>query len=184
MLTDFAAKVQSSDKPAVVVLHQRGSHGPLYSLRYPPEFEVYRPVCRKEFLHDCQTEELVNAYDNTIYYTSHMLAQTLELLKRLSDRYNTALFFTSDHGESLGENGVYLHSAPYDSAPDEQKHVPGMFWFSADYAADNNLDVECVRRLRSNYFSHDNVFHTLLGMSRVSSSYYNPELDILARCRR
>ncbi len=184
LLTNFAEKIKTARKPTLVVLHQRGSHGPLYALRYPKEFEIYKPICNKEFLQDCTLEELQNTYDNTIYYTSHMLAQTLNELQALSDEYDIAFFFTSDHGESLGENGVYLHSAPYEEAPDVQKHVPGMFWFSKGYAAANGLDVDCVRNSRSLPFSHDNVFHTLLGMSRVASPYYDPKLDILARCRQ
>ena len=184
LLTDFAEKVRSFDRPALVVLHQRGSHGPLYALRYPKEFEIYRPVCRREFLQDCTLDELRNTYDNTVYYTSHMLARTIDELKALSDEYDTAFFFTSDHGESLGENGVYLHSAPYDEAPDVQKHIPAMFWFSEGYAEANGLDVDCVRKIRSEAFSHDNVFHTLLGMSRVETPFYDRGLDILARCRK
>ena len=184
LLTDFAEKVRSFDRPALVVLHQRGSHGPLYALRYPKEFEIYRPVCRREFLQDCTLDELRNTYDNTVYYTSHMLARTIDELKALSDEYDTAFFFTSDHGESLGENGVYLHSAPYDEAPDVQKHIPAMFWFSEGYAEANGLDIDCVRKIRSEAFSHDNVFHTLLGMSRVETPFYDRGLDILARCRK
>ena len=184
VLADFAEKVRSFDRPALVVLHQRGSHGPLYALRYPKEFEIYRPVCRREFLQDCTLDELRNTYDNTVYYTSHMLARTIDELKALSDEYDTAFFFTSDHGESLGENGVYLHSAPYDEAPDVQKHIPAMFWFSEGYAEANGLDIDCVRKIRSEAFSHDNVFHTLLGMSRVETPFYDRGLDILARCRK
>ena len=113
-----------------------------------------------------------------------MLARTIDELIALSDEYDTAFFFTSDHGESLGENGVYLHSAPYDEAPDVQKHIPAMFWFSEGYAEANGLDIDCVRKIRSEAFSHDNVFHTLLGMSRVETPFYDRGLDILARCRK
>ena len=184
LLTNFAQKITSTDLPTLVVLHQRGSHGPLYKLRYPKEFEIYKPICKNEFLQKCSEQELINVYDNTVYYTSYMLAQTIEELKALEDKYNIAMIFTSDHGESLGKDGIYLHSAPYDTAPDEQKHIPTMLWFSSDYVKDNNLDMDCVRQMKSDYFSHDNIFHTLLGMSRVSSSYYKQELDMLAKCRR
>ncbi len=184
LLRDFAAKVKSTNRPTVVVLHQRGSHGPLYALRYPKEFEIYSPVCRREFLQDCTLEELQNTYDNTIYYTSYMLARTIEELKALSDEYDTAFFFASDHGESLGEDGVYLHSAPYDSAPDVQKHIPAILWFSEGFAEANGVDADCVRRIKSKAFSHDNIFHTLLGMSRVATPFYDSRLDILARCRK
>ena len=184
LLTNFAKKITSTDLPTLVVLHQRGSHGPLYGLRYPKEFETYKPICKEEILQKCSNQELVNVYDNTVLYTSHMLAQTIEELKALENKYNIAMLFTSDHGESLGENGIYLHSAPYDTAPDEQKHIPTMLWFSKDYIADNNLDFNCVRKIKSNYFSHDNVFHTLLGMTKVHSPLYDKNLDMLASCRK
>ncbi len=184
LLTNFANKITSTDMPTLVVLHQRGSHGPLYALRYPKEFEIYKPICQTEFLQKCSEQELINVYDNTIYYTSHMLAETIKKLKSLQDKYNIAMLFTSDHGESLGKDGIYLHSAPYNTAPDEQKHIPTLLWFSPDYIRDNNIDIDCIRQMKSDYFSHDNIFHTLLGMSRVSSSYYKSELDMLAKCRR
>ena len=113
-----------------------------------------------------------------------MLARTIDELKALSDEYDTAFFFTSDHGESLGENGVYLHSAPYDEAPDVQKHIPAMFWFSEGYAEANGLDIDCVRKIRSEAFSHDNVFHTLLGLGGIKTSVYNPALDLISGCRK
>ena len=184
LLKDFISKIKSTNQPTLIVLHQRGSHGPLYAQRYPKKFEIYTPVCKQKFLQNCTREEIVNAYDNTIYYTSYMLAQTIEKLKKLSDEYDIALFFTSDHGQSLGENNIYMHSAPYDTAPDEQKHIPTLFWFSANYIKSNNLDMECIRRISKQRFSHDNVFHTLLGLSRVTSPFYNSRLDILAACRR
>ncbi len=184
LLRNFSSKIRSTGKPTMVVLHQRGSHGPLYALRYPPEFEIYKPVCRQEYLPNCTREEIINAYDNSIYYTSHMLSKTIDELKALSGEYDTALFFTSDHGESLGENGLYIHSAPYETAPDEQKHIPTLLWLSEGFSEANGLDLDCIRKLSSQPFSHDNVFHTLLGMSRVVTPFYDPALDMLNSCRK
>ena len=184
LLTDFAKKIRASRKPMLVVLHQRGSHGPLYRLRYPENFAPYQPVCNKEYLQDCSFEEIVNAYDNTLTYTSEMLAMTLSELTKLSAEYNTAFLFVSDHGESLGEDNIYLHSAPYDSAPDFQTHIPMMLWFSDGFAKANRINRQCVAALKSQFFSHDNIFHTLLGMSSVASPHYQENLDILAPCRQ
>lgn len=184
LLTNFAEKVRNNNRPMLMVLHQRGSHGPLYRLRYPENFALYQPICSKEYLQDCSVEEIVNTYDNTVAYTSNMLAMTLNELQKLSAEYNTAFLFVSDHGESLGENNVYLHSAPYDSAPDFQTHIPMMLWFSDGFAKTNRLDRQCAAALKSQRFSHDNIFHTLLGMSGVASPHYQPQSDILAPCRR
>jgi lipid A ethanolaminephosphotransferase len=183
LLTNMAEKVKSTDKPTVIVMHQRGSHGPVYANRYPKEYEIYSPVCDDESLQNCKRQEMVNAYDNTIYYTSYVLKKIIEELKELSNNYNTAFVFTSDHGESLGENGIYLHSAYYDKAPKEQINVPMMFWFSDGYANDNNINVECLKNKVGEKYSHDNIFHTLIGMSGVSSKYYDFKLDMLSDCR-
>lgn len=184
MLTNFAKKVKSTDKPTMVIMHQRGSHGPLYKLRYPQEFEKYTPVCESEYLKNCSVEEITNVYDNTIYYGSYVLAKVIDELKALSNDYNVAFIFTSDHGESLGEDGIYLHSAPYEQAPSGQNKVPLILWFSRDYTIDNNLDMQCVKKLLQQPYSHDNIFHTMLGISSVESKYYNQKLDILSDCRK
>jgi len=184
LLTDFAKKIHSTNKPTLMVLHQRGSHGPLYRLRYPEQFGKYAPVCEEEYLQDCLQQDIINAYDNSIFYTSYMLAKTLEELEKLSKEYNIAFLFVSDHGESLGENNIYLHSAPYDTAPAHQTHIPMMLWFSDGYIKTHNLNKQCLQDLRKQPFSHDNIFHTLLGISRVSSRYYEEKLDMLAPCRQ
>ncbi len=184
LLTNFAQKVKSTNKPTVVVFHQRGSHGPLYKERYPDGFEKFSPVCDTAVLGNCNLEHLENGYDNSLVYTSQVLKNTIDELKNLSNEYNTAFLFTSDHGQSLGEDGIYLHSAYYDTAPKGQIEIPMFFWFSDGYIKDNNLDVECLKSKKQDAFSHDNVFHTLIGMGSVASSYYNPDLDMLASCRK
>ena len=183
MLRNFSEKVKSTDKPTVMVMHQRGSHGPMYVNRYPKEHEIYTPICNDENLSSCNVQSLINTYDNTIYYTSIVLRDTIKKLKSLSDEYNIALVFTSDHGESLGENGVYLHSAFYDTAPPEQTNVPTFFWFSEGYIEDNKIDTNCLKMLYEKELSHDNIFHTLISMSNIKSAYYKKELDILSPCK-
>ncbi|UHD44732.1 phosphoethanolamine--lipid A transferase [Aureimonas altamirensis] len=167
---------------SVIVLHQLGSHGPAYSARYPAAFERFKPACHTSQFADCTREEIANAYDNTIAYTDHILAEAIRLLDRHQE-LATNLLFVSDHGESLGENGLFLHGAPYFMAPDTQTHVPMIAWFSPSYAALVGLDQGCVRNLADAPLSHDNVFHTMLGLSEVSTSAYQPALDMFAACR-
>ncbi len=165
----------------LIVLHQMGNHGPAYYKRYPPAFERYRPACQQKDLNQCSNEEIGNAYDNAILYTDHFLGKTIDLLKRNDKHFETALFYLSDHGESLGEGGIYLHGLPRAIAPDSQLHVPAILWFGSGY---DEVDLPALLRKRHQRFTQDHVFHTLLGLLEVESTYYKPELDILHGCRK
>ncbi|SEA39067.1 phosphatidylethanolamine:Kdo2-lipid A phosphoethanolamine transferase [Desulfuromusa kysingii] len=174
-LQDFINQQDEGD--ILIVLHQRGNHGPAYAKRYPQAFEKFTPVCKTNQLEECQQEEIGNAYDNAILYTDYFLQQTLELLKQNDGTFQSALFYMSDHGESLGENGLYLHGMPYFIAPDAQKHAGALMWFGA--SARQEIDTENLQQTTNDHFSHDNLFHTLLGFMRIKTSLYNEEKDIL-----
>ena len=174
-LQKYINEVKEND--ILIVLHQMGNHGPAYYKRYPKEFEVFRPVCETSDLAKCSNEEIANAYDNAILYTDYFLSKVIELLKGNSTNFNTAMLYVSDHGESLGENGIYLHGLPYMMAPKEQKDVAMIMWFGGEMESETNY-VLLNERLNEPY-SHDNVFHTILGMFEVESSVYKSELDIL-----
>ncbi len=168
---------------AVLVLHTMGSHGPAYYQRYPREFERFKPACRTAELADCSSTELTNAYDNTILYTDHILASIIDLLKSRGDTYASALYYMSDHGESLGEDGLYLHGAPYAIAPDAQKQIPFIAWVSDDFAAATALDLSCLRARTGESLSHDNMFDTVLGMMDIRTRVYDAGRDAFAPCR-
>lgn len=167
---------------AVIVLHMKGSHGPAYHLRVPPAFEYFEPVCRTNQLDRCTREEIVNAYDNTLRYTDHVLAQAIELLRDHAKRFDPALIYVSDHGESLGENGLYLHGLPYPIAPDEQTHVPMLLWFPASTRRSLALDDACLRRRRDEPFSHDHLAHSVLGLMGVQTVARRADLDLFSPC--
>ncbi len=166
-----------------VVLHMLGSHGPGYHLRYPREFERFTPVCRETDFSKCSVSDIVNAYDNTLLYTDHLLASTIRSLEGLADRADTALLYVSDHGESLGENGIFLHALPYAIAPDVQTRVPMVFWASSGFLDRMRLDAGCLQTERGQLLSHDNVFHTVLGLLQIDTAARNPALDLFASCR-
>jgi lipid A ethanolaminephosphotransferase len=169
----------------VLVLHQLGNHGPAYFRRYPPAFARFTPACRDDDLQRCSLEEIRNAYDNALLYTDHLLASVVARLQAASERVDTAMYYVSDHGESLGENRLFLHGMPYAIAPDVQKRVPMVMWFSESFSKRANLDTGCVReRAQKDAFSHDHLFHTLLGLADVQTSLYEPTLDALANCRK
>lgn len=168
---------------ALIVLHQKGSHGPAYFRRYPPEFQRFTPVCTTETLLDCSKEEIRNAYDNTIIYTDHVLARLIDLLEAQRERYDTAMLYVSDHGESLGENGLYLHGMPYRIAPDAQTHVPMISWMSSGFIEDQGLSTSCVNATTALSLSHDNLFASVLGLLDIRTRIYQPERDMFANCR-
>ncbi|AGB82343.1 putative membrane-associated, metal-dependent hydrolase [Serratia sp. FGI94] len=168
----------------VIVLHQMGSHGPAYYRRSTPAFRRFTPTCDSNQIQDCSHQQLVNTYDNSLLYTDAMLDSTIKLLQQYSGRFNTALVYLSDHGESLGENGMYLHGTPYLFAPSQQTHVPFLMWMSADYQRSFGINRQCLQnRAQQDAVSQDNLFHTLLGMLNVQTRQYQPQLDILQRCR-
>lgn len=167
----------------LIAFHLIGSHGPRYYERYPEKFRIYTPDCNRPDVENCNTEELINAYDNTITYTDYVLSKLIEILEEHMDTNDTMLLYVSDHGESLGENNVYLHAAPYAFAPKEQTRVPMQLWMPSGTAEDLKVDVQCLRNISAKSdFSHDNFFHSLLGMMQVHSSEYRPQLDIFTHC--
>ncbi|TFH75000.1 phosphoethanolamine--lipid A transferase [Gammaproteobacteria bacterium LSUCC0112] len=174
-LEDYINQHQEGD--IVIVFHQMGNHGPAYYKRYPKEFEYYMPVCESNQLEQCTREEIVNAYDNALHYSDYFLANAITFLKPFQREFSTAMFYMADHGESLGELGLYLHGLPYAIAPDAQTQVASMMWlgdaFSDQQRAQVNLKAQET-------LSHDNFFHTLLGMLDVQTELYEPNLDILA----
>ncbi len=167
----------------VIVMHQIGSHGPSYYLRYPPEFEKFTPACSTDQLGDCTQAEIINAYDNTILYTDHVLAQIIDLLEAQEDNFVTSMIYMSDHGESLGEFGLYLHGAPYLIAPEVQTRVPFIMWLSPEFASTMHIDSSCLRSRRELEVSHDNLFHSVLGGMNIHTEIYQRDLDIFALCQ-
>jgi lipid A ethanolaminephosphotransferase len=180
-LDKLAAYADSITQNTVLVLHMIGSHGPSYYLRYPAEYEHFTPTCKTPELKTCSTEEIVNAYDNTVVYTDHILASMIDILAAQT-KATSALFFVSDHGESLGENGLYLHGAPYFIAPEYQTRVPMLTWIPQSYADAFHIQRDCVAKEASAEISHDNMFSTVLRLAGVDTSVIDPKLDLIGPC--
>ncbi len=176
----------SSIKDLVVVLHTLGNHGPTYYERYTKDFHQFTPTCDTNEINRCSKQELVNTYDNGILYLDNFLDKIIQKLEARSD-WESSLFYVSDHGESLGENGIYLHGAPYAIAPKEQTHIPMMMWFSEAFVKNSAFNFECLRNnAKTQEYSHDNFFHTVLSMMDIDTrlSAYEKNLDILDKCRK
>ena len=183
LLRGLQARVHRVDRDAVIVLHMKGSHGPAYFRRYPPAFEVFAPACKTIDFDRCPREQIVNAYDNTLRYTDHVLSLTIELLASNASRFDAAMLYVSDHGESLGEGGLYLHGIPYALAPREQTRVPLVLWLSEGARGRLGLDADCLKARRREPLSHDYLFHSVLGLSDVRTAVYRRERDLFSPCR-
>lgn len=183
LLDGLREEIRAMPADGLIVLHTNGSHGPAYFERYPPELRRFSPTCDTNQIQDCTQEALVNTYNNTIVAIDDMLARTIKLLNEEADS-DTALLYLSDHGESLGENGLYLHATPYAVAPEQQTHIPMIFWASEGFYRTQGLDRSCLQQHAGQAYSHDNLFHSLLGILNVGTREYQAPKDLFAPCRR
>ena len=169
LLSGLKEQILASKKNKIlIVLHTSTSHGPTYSKKYPAQFEIFKPVCNSVELGNCSHTELVNAYDNTIVYTDYLLSNVIKDLKQLQE-YKSAMIFVSDHGESLGENNLYMHGLPRSIAPKQQYEIPFIVWTS-----DNS-----ARQMKPNKILTQNyVFHSVLNFLNIQSPVYKEQMNI------
>ena len=164
-----------SDKPLLIVLHLQGSHGPTYYKRYPQAFRKFTPTCDTNAIDKCSKNELINTYDNTLLYTDYILSEIVKVLQGTQNSdIESSLLFISDHGESLGENGNFLHGMPYFIAPKEQIQIPLQF-FTTNKTRKDRLQLK-----QDSTLSHDNLAHSLLGFFEVDTKLYVESLDFLS----
>ena len=168
----------------LLVLHMLGNHGPSYYRRYPAAFERFRPACQNDDLSRCTREEIVNAYDNALLYTDHVLATLVRTLDASADKVDSAMLFVSDHGESLGEKNLFLHGVPYAIAPREQRQVPMVMWVSPGFARSTGITTDCLQAQARTPVQHDHLFHTLLGLLDTRTALHEAALDLTHGCRQ
>nr|WP_174505356.1 phosphoethanolamine--lipid A transferase [Acinetobacter sp. Marseille-Q1620] len=182
-LKDYLGKIPENDQtPRLIVLHQVGSHGPAYYKRTTAEFSPFKPTCDTNAIQDCAGNALINSYDNSIVYTDHNLNQVIEILKA-NKKYQTGFWYLSDHGESTGEKGMYLHGAPYAIAPSQQTHIPMLMWFSPAWKKVASEQVNCLASQSKNEVSQDNLFPSLLSMLDIKTKTIDPKIDLLEKCK-
>ena len=182
LLEDLDAELAKNKGSMVLVLHQLGNHGPAYFRRYPPAFGKFTPTCDNPDLGKCARDAIVNSYDNALLYTDHFLNETIGKIKA-QHSHDAAMIYVSDHGESLGEKGIYLHGLPYAIAPKEQTEVPMVMWMSPGFESSFGLNRDCLKKRSTQPVSHDHLFHSVLGMLQVSTSVYDKNYDFTAGCR-
>lgn len=183
LLAGLDERLTSLHGQQVLVLHMLGNHGPSYFRRYPEAFARFQPECREDELQRCSREAIVNAYDNALLYTDHVLSRLIDTLAAHAGRVDSAMLYVSDHGESLGESGLYLHGLPYAIAPGEQTRVPMVMWFSQGFAQASGLDTACLAGQAGQPVQHDHLFHTVLGLTGVGTALHDAAWDLTRGCR-
>lgn len=182
-LKSYLAAIPETDKtPRLIVLHQMGSHGPAYYQRSKAPFQPFKPSCDSNAIQGCSRTELLNSYDNSIVYTDHVLSSLIQVLKG-STAYQTGFWYLSDHGESTGEHGLYLHGSPYAIAPTQQTHVPMLMWFSPEWTAQNSAQITCLTKQKSKELSQDNLFPSLLSLLDVKTQTIDEQKNMLQHCQ-
>lgn len=182
-LKSYLAAIPETDKtPRLIVLHQMGSHGPAYYQRSKAPFQPFKPSCDSNAIQGCSRTELLNSYDNSIVYTDHVLSSLIQVLKGNS-AYQTGFWYLSDHGESTGEHGLYLHGSPYAIAPTQQTHVPMLMWFSPEWTAQNSAQITCLAQQKSKELSQDNLFPSLLSLLDVKTQTIDEQKNMLQHCQ-
>jgi lipid A ethanolaminephosphotransferase len=130
---------------------------------------------------------LESDYENlccaSILYTNYFLSRVIDFLKKNSDKFYTAMIYVSDHGESLGENNIYLHGLPYHFAPDEQTHIPFILWFSKEFEESYAIDRARLQTISADRHSQDELFESVLGLLDIHTTQYDPRQDIFARTK-
>ncbi|WP_201598724.1 phosphoethanolamine transferase [Psychrobacter vallis] len=167
MLKGFDKLVQLEGTPqdTLILLHQMGNHGPAYYKRYPKAFENFKPVCMTNELSKCDSQAIINGYDNAIRYTDYFLNSVIDTLKPYEQEYDVVMVYMSDHGESLGENNIYLHGLPYGIAPNAQKHIPVIVWSPTG----NGIDENDLAHRINQPVSHDFITPTLLSFFGITT---------------
>jgi lipid A ethanolaminephosphotransferase len=169
------------EEDTLLILHMIGSHGPAYHLRYMPQRAIFKPTCDTAEFSNCTTEEIVNSYNNSIVETDYVLSKTIKLMSA-SKNADTAMIYISDHGESLGEGGLYLHGAPKFLAPVEQTKVPFLIWLGRSYQERLGVSHDCLRQYADRPASHDMLFHSVLGLLGLETLALQPELNLASNC--
>ena len=159
-----------------------GSHGPTYFKRYPIEKRLFIPDCQRSDIQNCSQQQLINTYDNTIAYTDFVLSEVISGLSELAKKEDveTSMLYISDHGESLGENGIYLHGLPYAFAPEEQTRVPMIYW---NDPTQTDFNLNCLNTSAKAHITHDNIFDTLLSIMSVRTTAYRIGSDPFIQCK-
>ena len=183
LLKGLRERIESSPKNKVlIVLHTSTSHGPKYADKYPKEFEVYKPVAKNVEEGQKNVGLLINAYDNTILYTDFLVDSLINMLRSMTD-WNSAMIFISDHGESLGENKMFMHGLPMKLAPKVQYEIPFLVWTSDHFRDYKPISTEkdAPEGQLPAVLDQHYVFHSVLNLLSIQSPAYNKDYDIFIK---
>ena len=150
----------------------------LYHQRYPRESARFLPddnvaINRKN------VEKLVNAYDNSIYYTDHFLSQTIEYLRSLENDCS-ALLYCADHGEDIldDERERFLHASP--TTTFYQLYVANLGWFSPEYRREFPEKVEAARNNESAPATTHSMFQSMADIASIEGDFIDPAYSLVS----
>lgn len=155
----------------ITTLHMIGSHW-YYNSRVTKDFQQFQPIVSSKHLGSLQKEELINSYDNTILYLDNFLNELIEKLKKSSKK--TILIYLSDHGETLGEDGKWLHAQEHQAS----KNPAMLIWFSDNFEKSYPLKIAKMKAKNQDTITTDFLFHSILDIAEIKSFKYNKSQSI------
>ena len=155
----------------ISTLHMIGSHW-YYKSRVTKDFEQFKPTIKSKYLGSLKDQELINSYDNTILYLDNFLN---ELIKKLqSSTKKSILIYISDHGETLGEDGKWLHAQSHEVS----KNPAMLVWYSRNFEESYPSKIEKLKIKKNDSISTDFLFHSILDIGEIENYNYNKNQSI------
>jgi len=171
-LIPFVKKsISKSYKNNLMILHTIGSHW-YYNSHFTKEFEVFTPITKSRIITQNSPEEIINSYDNTILYTDYFLDKLIGIL---NDK-NALLIYVSDHGEILGEDGLWLHASDHQAA----KNPAALIWMSDKYLRNHPEKREALITNQDKRWRTDFIFHSIISGANIPSSSVQKSLDVFS----
>ncbi len=160
LLSDMDEQLSIGNPKNLLILHTIGSHW--YYNNHVPETQYYfSPITTNRVVTNNSIEQIVNSYDNTVRYTDFVLDS---MIQRLENRC-AVMIYISDHGESLGEHGNWLHA----TGATETKNPACVVWYSNSFAERYPDKVYCLKLNSKQRYRTDFLFHSVLSLAGLSA---------------
>ena len=170
-LLDYFSIDNSLNHNKISTLHMIGSHW-YYNNRISKKFEIFKPITSSKYLGSSSKKAIINSYDNTILYLDSFLNELIEKLKKSSQK--TILIYLSDHGETLGEDGKWLHAQKHKAS----KNPAMLVWYSDKFKEIYPLEISKLKAKKHDSITTDFLFHSILDLSKIKNYNYLNEQSI------
>lgn len=164
---NYLNNMQNNNK--LIIMHTIGSHW-YYNNHYTKDFERFKPVTQSKIVTQNATQELINSYDNTVIYTDFFLDSVIETLTSK----NAILIFLSDHGEALGEDGLWLHANDNKAL----RNPACVIWCSNMFIDKYPEKFSAIRANKDKRYRTDFLFHSILSIGKIPTKLIETKYDI------